>query len=285
MFRSNHPQLIIGILAVDLTPGYPGRRERTYTHDMAVVRRSKLACFVVAAAALASCSGSGDTTTLRVFAAASLTDAFSQLETNFEEANPEFDVELNLAGSSSLREQVRAGAPADVFASANSQIVQTLDTEGFVAGVPTVFATNSLVIALPQGNPGAVGGVERLADDDLLVGLCAPAVPCGELAVQTLDAVAVEASVDTFEPDVRALLTKIELGELDVGLVYLTDALGVGDAVESLAIGIDPPLVTSYPVAALTNAPNPEGAAAFVEFVLSEESSQILSDLGFGAPG
>ena len=256
---------------------------------MPVVRRSKLSRFVVAGIAtagiaFAGCSTSGSSDSIQVFAAASLTNAFEQLEKDFEEANPGTDVVLNLAGSSSLREQIRSGAPADVIATANEQVVRSLADEGLLATDPTVFASNSLVIAVPLGNPGGVTAPSDLGDDALLVGVCAAAVPCGSLAVETLAAVGVEVSADTNEPDVRALLTKIELGELDAGLVYVTDALALSGRVESIDIGLAEPLVTRYPVASVADAPNPDGAAAFVDFVLSAGSSQVFADFGFGAP-
>ncbi len=251
---------------------------------MSVVRFSELACFVIGAIFFAGCSGSDAASSVQVFAAASLTDAFTQLEAEFEAANPGVDVVVNLGGSSSLREQIRAGAPADVFASANEQTVDVLADEGLLGSEPVIFATNSLVLAVPIGNPADVVGVEDLQDDALVVGLCAPAVPCGELAIETLERIGVEASVDTNEPDVRALLTKIEIGELDAGLVYLTDALASPDGVESIGIGVQEPPVTRYPVVALADAPNPDGAEAFVDFVLSAESSGVFASLGFGAP-
>ena len=236
---------------------------------------------VVSMFAAVACSGSSsDGDTIIVFAASSLTDAFSEIEADFEANNPGVDVIVSLGGSSSLREQIRAGAPVDVFASANEQIVASIAEEGLLAGEATVFATNSLTIAVPAENPGGVASVEDIERPELLVGLCGPTVPCGELALGALDSLGVEPSIDTNEPDVRALITKIELGELDVGIVYETDVLATESA---FAIPLsDTAFDTSYPIAVLTDAPNPNGAGEFLEFVLSVDGAGTLSSFGFG---
>lgn len=230
---------------------------------------------------LASCAGgNGDSESITVFAASSLTDAFAEIEAGFESANPGVDVIVSLGGSSSLREQIRAGAPVDVFASANEEIVRSVADEGLLSGEVTVFATNSLTIAVPDDNPGGVTSVEDLARSELLVGLCNESVPCGELALAALDTLDVQPSVDTNEPDVRALITKIELGELDVGIVYETDVLSSESAT---AISLDGgPFDTRYPIAVLSDSPNPRGAQDFVDFVVSADGTAILSSFGFG---
>ena len=243
----------------------------------------RLVSVVLLALVATACSGAGTSDdTIRVFAAASLTDAFAELEAAFEAANPGIDVELNLGGSSSLREQIRAGAPADVFASANIEIADSLVDEALITSGISIFATNSLSIAVPAGNPGAVTSAADLERSDLAVGLCAATAPCGELALEELAALGVEADIDTNEPDVRALLTKVELGELDVGVVYETDVLAADGGVEAIPLGNSSPLLTSYPIAALAEAPNSQGAQDFVSFVLSNEASAVLASFGFG---
>ncbi|MCB0996265.1 MAG: molybdate ABC transporter substrate-binding protein [Acidimicrobiales bacterium] len=246
---------------------------------------------VLLGSAIAGCGGDGGSAvgdepggTLRVFAAASLTDAFTDISDAFEEAYPGVDVQLVLAGSSALREQILSGAPADVFASADRSSMAALVEAGAVSTAPAVFATNRLQIAVPAGNPGSVSSVKDLADPGLLVGICAAGVPCGDLAREALAAVGVEASVDTNEPDVRALLTKLIAGELDAGLVYVTDVMSAGDAVEAIELPPEGAVRTEYPIAATTGASNPVTAAAFVEFVLSAEGRDILTTHGFGAP-
>ncbi len=237
------------------------------------------AAAMVVLLALAACGGgaSASDASVDVFAASSLAGAFAEIAAAFE-AERGVDVELNLAGSSSLREQILAGAPADVFAPASESHRQAVVDAGLAAG-PETFATTRLQIAVPAGNPGGVGGLADLADGDLLVGLCAPEVPCGELGRAALDAAGVVAAVDTEEPDARSLVTKVAAGELDAGLVYVTDVQAAGAAVE----GIDVPAAVNpsatYPIAALDTA-----GADFVAFVLSEEGQAILAAHGFGGP-
>jgi molybdate transport system substrate-binding protein len=221
--------------------------------------------------------------TVTVFAAASLTDAFDEIDAAFEEANPDVTVEVNYGASSALREQILAGAPADVFASANtSNMDQVVD--GGAAEDPTNFVTNLLEIAVAAGNDAGVAGLDDFADADLLIGLCAEEVPCGEFGREALANAGVTPSIDTNEPDVRSLLTKIEAGELDAGIVYVTDVTSAGDAVEGIAIPDGDNVTATYPIAALTDAPNGDVADAFVEFVLSDEGQEILRSYGFGAP-
>jgi molybdate transport system substrate-binding protein len=225
---------------------------------------------VVAIVLLLAACGADDEETLDVFAASSLTDAFAAIETAFEDSH-DVDVVLNLGASSALREQILAGAPADVFAAADQSNVDA------VAEDSEVFATNRLQIVVPSGNPGGVDGIDDLARDELLVGLCAEEVPCGALARQAVDDAGVTPVPDTEEPDVRSLLAKVAGGELDVGIVYRTDVLAAGDAVR----GIDLDVVATYPIAALDDGAT---AAAFVDFVLSDEGQAILADHGFGPP-
>ena len=183
-----------------------------------------------------ACSGSSGERQLLVSAAASLTDAFAEVEAAFEETNPDVDVVLNLGGSSALREQLLEGAPADVFASANVSNMDQVVEAGGVAGEATTFVTNSLQIAVPRGDPAGVTGLGDFANDELLIGLCAEGVPCGEFGRQALAAAGVTASIDTNEPDVRALLTKLEAGELDAGITYMTDVISTDGGVDGIDI-------------------------------------------------
>jgi molybdate transport system substrate-binding protein len=225
-------------------------------------------------------SAEGDIT---VFAAASLTDAFTELGTTFESENPDASVKFNVGASSALREQILAGAPADVFASANtSNMDQVVD--GGAAAEPQNFVTNLLEIAVPAGNEAGVSGLGDFANPDLLIGLCAEEVPCGEFGREALANAGVTPSIDTDEPDVRSLLTKVEAGDLDAGIVYVTDVMAAGDAVEGIEIPSDENVVATYPIAALRDAANPDTADAFVEFVLSDEGQEILRSYGFDAP-
>jgi molybdate transport system substrate-binding protein len=202
----------------------------------------------------------------------------------FEEANPGTDVVLNLGSSSTLREQILEGAPADVFASANTSNMDQVVEAGENAVEPEIFVTNLLQIAVPAGNPAGVTGLADFADEQLLIGLCAEEVPCGEFGREALANAGVTPSIDTNEPDVRALLTKVGAGEVDAGIVYVTDVISTDGAVEGVEIPEEDNVLAEYPIAALNSAPNPDGAAAFVEFVLSDEGQSILADFGFMAP-
>jgi molybdate transport system substrate-binding protein len=232
--------------------------------------------------AAAACSSPGEE--LHVSAAASLSGAFDQLGEAFAEANPAVDVILNFGGSAGLREQILEGAPADVYASANAANMDQLVEAGAVDGAPAVFATNRLQIAVPAGNPGGITGLEDFARDELVIGLCAEGVPCGDLARLTLEKAGVSPSIDTNEPDVRALLTKIEDGELDAGITYVTDVLAGAGAVEGVDIPDEVNVVAEYPIAVLARAPNPGAAEAFVALVLSEPGRSILAEHGFAPP-
>jgi molybdate transport system substrate-binding protein len=231
-----------------------------------------------------ACSDSSVEDELLVSAAASLTDAFGEVESAFEEENPDVDVVLNLGSSSALREQVLEGAPADVFASANTSNMDQVAQAGELSGEAEIFVTNSLQIAVPTGNPAGVTGLEDFAREELLIGLCAEDVPCGDFGRQALENAGISPSIDTNEPDVRALLTKIEAGELDAGITYVTDVLSSSGTVEGIEIPAEVNVVAEYPIATLAGVPNADAAAAWVEFVLSDEGQAILTSYGFTSP-
>jgi molybdate transport system substrate-binding protein len=220
--------------------------------------------------------------TVTVLAAASLTDAFGDIEADFEEANPNADVETSYGGSSALRDQILSGQPVDVFASASGSVMDEVVEAGANDGEPQQFVTNKLEIVVPAGNPAGVEGLEDFGDDDLLIGLCAEEVPCGDFGRQALENAGVEPAPDTNEPDVRSLLDKVSSGELDAGLVYTTDVLSAGDEVEGIEVPDDVNVVAKYPIVALAEAPNAAGAAAFVDYVLSDDGQAVLEDYGFG---
>ena len=245
------------------------------------------ACLIVTTCVLGmviACSGSSVEGELLVSAAASLTDAFAEVESAFEEENPDVDVVLNLGSSSALRGQILEGAPADVFASANTSNMDQVAEAGELSGEAEIFVTNSLQIAVPTGNSAGVTGLEDFAREELLIGLCAEDVPCGDFGRQALENAGVTPSIDTNEPDVRALLTKIEAGELDAGITYVTDVLATPGTVEGLEIPEEVNVVAAYPIATLAGAPNPDAATAWVEFVLSDEGQAILTSHGFTSP-
>jgi molybdate transport system substrate-binding protein len=218
--------------------------------------------------------------TVTVFAAASLTDSFDEIEAAFEEAHPNVDIVLNYGGSSGLATQIVEGAPADVFAAASPATMKTVVDAG-LASDPAGFATNVLELVVPAGNPGGVTGIADLANPDLIVVLCAIEVPCGAASQKVFDATGIVPSVDSYEQDVKAVLTKVELDEADAGLVYLTDVLAAGDAVEGFEFPEAAQAVNLYPIAAVSDA---AAAAAFVAWVLSDAGQAVLAEWGFGAP-
>ena len=242
------------------------------------LRALALAACGAALAAAGSCAGGGDGPAaghrgVTVFAASSLTDVFGDIAGAFEAAHPGVEVTLQFAGSSRLATQINAGAAADVFAAADERTAAQVD-----ARQVTVFARNRLAIAVPPDNPAGVTGLDSLSGDDLLLALCAPDVPCGALAEQA-GGPRLVAAADTREPNVRGVLTKVLLGEVDAGVVYVTDVRAAGDAVTG--IDIDHPASTAYPAVLLSDSPT---AAEFVAFVLSPPAQELLAAAGFGAP-
>jgi len=216
-----------------------------------------------------------------VFAAASLTESFTAIGDDFTAANPGVTVTFNFGGSSSLAQQVVSGAPADVFAAASPASMAPVTDEDLTAGEPAVFARNRLEIAVPSGNPAGVSGLADLADSDLTIALCAPEVPCGAAAEKVFDAAGLTAAPDTLEQDVKATITKVELGEVDAALVYRTDVLAAGSAVEGISFAEADEAVNDYQIATLAGAPNGVAAQAFLESVLSTEGQAVLGDAGF----
>ncbi|MGI8538143.1 MAG: molybdate ABC transporter substrate-binding protein, partial [Mycobacteriales bacterium] len=198
-------------------------------------------------------------------------------------ANPRLTVRFNFGGSSALAQQIVSGAPADVFAAASPATMQTVVDAGD-ATAPQVFVRNRLVIAVPPTNPGKVSRLADFADSDLTIALCAEQVPCGAAAMKVFSAAKITAVPDTFEQDVKAALSKVQLGEVDAALVYRTDVLASDGKVESIAFPEADQAVNDYPVAALSSAPNAAAAAAFVAYVLSPEGQQVLADAGFDRP-
>lgn len=225
----------------------------------------------------------GGASTVTVFAAASLATVFDELAERFEAGHPGVDVVVNSGGSGALAEQIVQGAPADVFAAAAEEPMQRL-VEAGLAEVPVVFATNTLELVVPAGNPAGVVGVHDLARGELRIALCDESVPCGAAGTRLLAAARVQPAPDTLESDVTAVLTKVALGEADAGLVYRTDVLAAGDAVDGIDVAGAASVVNRYPVAAMTDAAAPTSAAAFVELVTGEAGRAVLDDAGFGAP-
>lgn len=224
---------------------------------------------------------SGDVT---VLAAASLTGTFTALAHDFEAAHPGVHVRLSFGGSSGLAAQILAGAPADVFASASTTTMKQVTDGGAAQGEPRVFATNVLEIAVPPGNPGHVQGLRDFADPPRRLALCAPTVPCGDAAAKVFAAAGITPQPDTLEEDVKAVLTKVQLGEVDAGMVYRTDVRAAGDKVQGIEVPEASAAVNSYPIVVLRDAPNAPAARAFVDLVTSSQGEAVLGQAGFGKP-
>lgn len=251
------------------------------------MNKSAAAAVAAAALALSACGAASDgaeePTTLTVFAAASLTDTFEDLADRFSEAHDGVDVQLSLAGSSDLVTQIREGAPADVIATADERTMQSLVDGGQVAAEPQKFVSNTLVIAVPAGNPERIDGLEALADPRLDVVVCAPQVPCGSAAETVEQSAGITISPVSEEPAVTDVLGKVANGQADAGIVYRTDASGAEDidAVEFPEAG---EAVNHYPIAPVADAKNAEAGQEFVDFVLSDEGRAVFDAAGFEAP-
>lgn len=223
------------------------------------------------------------TGTVTVFAAASLTGSFGEIETAFEKANAGVDLVFSYGGSSAIAEQIVQGAPADVFAAASPATMTTV-TDAGLAKDPSNFATNTLEIAVPAGNAAGVSGLDDFADKGLKIALCAAEVPCGAAATKVFAAASITPQPDTLEQDVKAVLTKVELGEADAGLVYVTDVKAAGAGVEGVEFAGAADAVNDYPIATIAGSKNADAAKAFVAYVLSADGQSVLAAAGFGAP-
>lgn len=233
---------------------------------------------VVLLFALAGCAPAPPRATVTVFAAASLTEVFEQLGDEFHAEHPDVDVVFNFGGSSTLATQIVEGAPADVFAAASPATMATVEDAGLTASAPVTFASNALEIAVQPGDPRSITGIVDFADPELAIAVCAVEVPCGAAAQKAFAAADVTPSIDTYEADVKAVLSRVQLGDADAGLVYRTDVLAADD-VEGIELAED--TTTLYPIAATSEDAD---AADFLDFVLSARGQAVLRAAGFGAP-
>jgi molybdate transport system substrate-binding protein len=251
--------------------------------------RPRLAAVLAAALTLAGCGGGGEpaggTTAspgeLKVFAAASLTAAFGELGERFTAANGGTKVTFNFAGSQALATQIRQGAPADVFASADTA---NMDKVKDLVGTPQSFASNLLQIVVEQGNPKGVKGLGDLARGDLKVVLAAEEVPAGKYAKQVLDRAGVTVRPVSQEDNVKAVVTKVSLGEADAGIVFVTDVTAGGGKVEGVDIPGEQNVVATYPIATVKASGSRDRAQAFVDLVRSVEGQGVLRSFGFRPP-
>ena len=228
-------------------------------------------------------SATGPSGTITVFAAASLTGSFTELGKKFEAAHPGAEVIFSFGPSSGLATQITSGAPADVFASASTTNMDAV-VAARAAATPRVFAKNVMEIALPPKNPAHIAALADLARPGVKVALCQVAVPCGATAAKVFANARLTVTPVTQEADVKTTLAKVELGEVDAALVYVTDVKAAGAKVTGIAIPADVNASTSYPIATLTASKNLDLAKAFVDYVLSTDGSTALVAAGFAAP-
>ena len=237
--------------------------------------------WVVLAGALALAAATAHAETVTVFAAASLTAAFKTIGKDFEAANVGTKVEFNFAGSSTLARQILEGAPADVFASADEG---NMDKVRAQVASPQIFASNRLAIIVAKGNPKKVESVADLGKQGLTVSLAAPVVPVGRYAREAFGKAGVAVPASSSEVDVKAVATRVAMGEADAGIVYTTDVAAGGDKVEGVTIPDAQNVRAKYAIATVKASKNDMGALAFVRFVLSPEGRKVLTAAGFLAP-
>lgn len=226
----------------------------------------------------------GATGEITVFAAASLRSTFEELGAQLEEANPGTTVNFNFAGSSDLVAQLTQGAPGDVFASADENNMTKAVDAGLVAGDPVDFATNTLTIVTPPGNPKSIASFADLAAPDTTVVVCAPQVPCGAATERIEETTGVTLTPVSEESAVTDVLGKITSGQADAGLVYVTDAKGAGDAVTEVPFPESSSAVNTYPIAVLGASESAAAAQEFVDLVTGADGQAVLTEAGFASP-
>jgi len=263
----------------------------------------KIAVLAAAAAALLLCSVSGCGSSeqasstsssgasssaaggkLIIFAAASLKQPFTDIGEQFETDNPGSDVEFSFAGSSDLVTQLTQGAPADVFASADTNNMDKAAKANLLAGDPVNFASNTLTIVAAPGNPKKIASLNDLTAPGLSVVVCAPQVPCGSATTKVEQATGVTLNPVSEESQVTDVLAKVTSGEADAGVVYVTDARGAGDKVTAVAFPESADAVNTYPIAVLQQSKTPELARKFVNLVAAEAGQKVLTAAGFAKP-
>jgi len=259
---------------------------------MPAIRSVRLAVAAIAVAALASsCSsstGSGDASpdvtggqTVTVLAASSLTGAFTTLAGQFEAAHPGSSVALSFGSSSTLATQVIDGAPADVLATASPGSMQPVVDASLTDGKPKLLATNAVAVALPADNSAGVTSLTDLANPDVKVAVCVETAPCGSVATDLFASAGLTVTPITQEIDVKSVLAKVITGEVDAGVVYVTDVQAAGADVVSLPVPPKDVVTTDYLIAPLSESAQPQLASEFTDFVLSNTGQQVLADAGF----
>jgi molybdate transport system substrate-binding protein len=262
------------------------------------MRRFAVFAAALVAVAAAGCSSSGSpssssgtssagsaskTGTITVFAAASLMGTFTQLGKQFDAAHPGDTVKFSFGPSSGLATEITSGAPADVFASAAPTNMDTVVSAGDASG-PKDFAKNTAEVAVPPNNPGNVSSLTDLSSSSVKVALCQPQVPCGVVAGEVFKNAGITVKPVTLQPDVKSVLTQVELGSVDAGVVYVTDVMAAGAKVKGVVIPASDNASTLYPIATINSSKNKSVAQGFVAYVLSPTGQKVLAAAGFQKP-
>jgi molybdate transport system substrate-binding protein len=253
------------------------------------VRARFIAILATVAATCAACGSSAPAAatpsvmsgSITVFAAASLTDSFKALGSAFQAAHPGVTVQLNFAGTPTLVTQIEQGAQADVFASADTTNMDKLKGDGLSLGTPQVFAHNQLEIVVAPGNPRGITGLADLAKAGVIYISEAVTVPAGKYSLQALAKAGVTVTPKSLETDVKSVVSKVELGEADAGIVYTTDVKAAGSKVQGVPIPAANNVVATYPVAVVKGTKNSAVADAFIAFVLTSAGQSTLESFGF----
>jgi len=254
--------------------------------------RSRISLLIVAIAFSAACGSTGGTAStspsstslsgyVSVFAAASLTASFDALGTSFHKANPGVGVNLDYAGTPTLVTQIEQGAPADVFASADTTNMDKLTADGFTTGASRVFAHNQLEIVVAPGNPKGITGLADLAKRGLIYISEGPTVPAGKYSLQALATAGVKVTPKSLETSVTAVISKVELGEADAGIVYTTDVAAAGSKVQGVQIPAADNVIATYPIVAVKGTGSSALASAFIDYVVSGAGQSTLATFGF----
>lgn len=236
---------------------------------------------VLLAAGVSGCSDDSGGSSITVLAAASLTDTFPVVGDGLKKHHTGAEIRFSFGGSSALAEQVKAGAPADVIATASQATMESIKD---LVEEPKTFARNTVVIAVPAGNPAGVTRLADFAKPGLRIVICAPKVPCGAAAATAFQKAGVTARPDSTEPDVRAVLTKVQLGEADAAIIYRTDVRGSSGKVEAIELPESQRVTTDYQIAVVKATDNRDLAEAFVTETTSEAGRKTLTNTGFDLP-
>ena len=236
------------------------------------------------AASSAAASATAGTTAITVFAAASLQGSFTQIGQQFERAHPGARVTFSFGPSSGLATQIINGAPASVFASAAPANMTQVVKAGQTLNSPSNFAKNKMEVAVPPGNPAGVTSVTNLSKSAVKVALCQPQVPCGVVARDVFKNAGISVKPVTLQPDVKSVLTQVELGNVDAGMVYVTDVKAAGTKVKGVAVPSGDNASTLYPIATLKGASDKTVANEFVAYVMGPQGQHVLAQDGFEKP-